>query len=85
MVLVLTDFGIVDDVISFATVDSDGKNVNYRYNADDSGVYSNYRNMNEYWTEENPRHCSASIADFAESDAITRWFMEDENIAEISS
>ncbi len=82
--IVLTDFGIVDDVISFATVDSDGKNVNYRYNADDSGVYSNYRNMNEYWTEENPRHCSASIADFAESDAITRWFMEDENIAKLA-
>ena len=82
--IILTDFDIVDDVISFATVNNKGKDANYCYNADNSGVYSNYRNMNEYWTEENPRHCSASIADFAESDAITRWFMEDENIAKLA-
>lgn len=75
--VVLTDFNIADDSMSFETGD-DAKTTAYYYNTkDSSGFYTNYTGtFSEVWTEENPRHCGASLATWAESNAVTRWTLE---------
>lgn len=70
----LTDFNIASDSLSFTTGDS-AQNTSYYYNTEtSSGAYTNAKpSFSDYWTEENPRHCSASLATWGEANAITRW------------
>ncbi|MGI5856026.1 MAG: LPXTG cell wall anchor domain-containing protein [Candidatus Merdivicinus sp.] len=77
--IVLTDFSLSSTGISFASKDAAAQIIQYRYNGETSGVYSNYYPLDTYWTEENPRHCGASLADFAEANAITRWYLKGSN------
>lgn len=78
--IVLTDFGLSSTGVSFASKDAAAQTIQYRYNGETSGVYSNYYPLDTYWTEENPRHCGASLADFAEANAITRWYLKGSNV-----
>lgn len=75
--VVLTDFAIADDSMRFETGDA-AKETAYFYNTkDSSGFYSNYTGaFSEVWTEDNPRHCSASLATWDESNALTRWTLD---------
>ena len=82
--IALTDFGISEDEVHFADVSATASDIHYVYNSVESGMYSNYKDMNDYWTEENPRHCSASLATFDEADAITRWTIDDRSIADFT-
>lgn len=70
----LTDFSIVEDTMDF-TVGDEAKGTTYYYNTlASSGAYTNTE-FEKYWTDENPRHCAASLAEWSEANAVTRWTM----------
>lgn len=74
--IVLTDFRLKDTALHFSSASEEAKETSYLYNGETSGVYSNFAPLDSYWTEENPRHCSVSLADFQEANAITRWYLK---------
>ena len=82
--IVLTDFAIQEDSLNFVLADStDAQNTIYYYNTqNDSGAYTN-NNFETYWTDENPRHCSASLATFDEANAVTRWTFGQSDVASV--
>lgn len=82
----LTDFHIVSDSLAFTVGDS-AQNTSYYYNTEtSSGAYTNAKpDFSDYWTEENPRHCSASLATWEEANAITRWTFGQDSLDILSS
>ena len=82
----LTDFHIVSDSLAFTVGDS-AQNTSYYYNTEtSSGAYTNAKpDFSGYWTEENPRHCSASLATWEEANAITRWTFGQDSLDILSS
>jgi len=78
--LVLTDFGIDQDLLTFATAASASQTFTFTYNTKTvSGAYSNYTNMemgaaDSYFTESNTKHASSDyLANYTKSYAITSW------------
>ena len=73
----LTDFGMDTNEMTF-TLGDEGQSTAYFYNTKDaSGAYTNYQGaFADYWTDENLRHCSASLATWGEANAITRWNLD---------
>ena len=82
--IALTDFGISEDEVHFSGVTATASDIHYVYNSTESGTYTNYKSMTDYWTDTNPRHCSASLATFDEADAVTRWTIDDNSIADFT-
>lgn len=78
--LSMTDFGITEDSIEFDSLDAELGVTKWFYNSEESsGFYTNdVTNFENAWTEENPRHCSASLATWEDANAITRWALVDE-------
>ena len=72
--IVLTDFNIETDLMTFR-VNGAEKETTYFYNTkENSGAYTSaVDGFDSYFTDENPRHCTASLATWGEANAITRW------------
>lgn len=78
--LSMADFGIAADSIEFDSLDAEPGVTKWFYNSEESsGFYTNdVTNFENAWTEENPRHCSASLATWEEANVVTRWALVDE-------
>ncbi|MCC8023532.1 MAG: hypothetical protein LIO46_07150 [Clostridiales bacterium] len=79
--VVLTDFAVEQNALTFVLDEEmEGADTRYFYNSESlSGAYTNsVTGLEDYWTGENTRHCSGSLAAWEEANAVTRWtFGED--------
>lgn len=76
--IVLTDFAITQDAMSFYVGDAAAETSYFYNSAESSGAYTNAKpDFAGYWSEANPRHCGASLATWAEANAITRWTLDE--------